>query len=67
VHSLQRAEAQPSRGSTTISINPSIDYQLNRRLALRLFTDYRRTIPKTSQSFPLTTINGGITIQFKLN
>ena len=67
VHSLQRNEAQPSRGSTTISINPSVDYQLNRRLALRLFCDYRRTIPKTSQSFPITTLNSGITVQFKLN
>jgi cell surface protein SprA len=67
VHSLQRNEAQPSRGSTTISINPSVDYQLNRRLALRLFCDYRRTVPKTSQSFPITTLNSGITVQFKLN
>jgi cell surface protein SprA len=67
IHSLQRGEAQPSRGSETLSINPSIDYQLNKRLSLRLFTDYRRTIPKTSQSFPITTVSGGVTVQFKLN
>jgi cell surface protein SprA len=67
IHSLQREISQPSRGAETLRISPSIDYQLNRRLSLRLFTDYSRTRPKTSQSFPITTINGGITVQFKLN
>lgn len=67
VHSIQRPQPQPSRGSTTYSFNPSVDYQLNRRLALRLFVDYRKTIPKTSQSFPITSVSSGITVQFKLN
>jgi hypothetical protein len=44
-----------------------VDYTLNRRLKLRLFTDYRKTVPKTSQSFPITTVNAGITVQFTLN
>ena len=66
IHSFIRSQAQPSRGSTSISLNPSVDYQLNSRLSLRLFADYRRTVPKTSQSFPITTLNSGITVQFKL-
>ncbi len=67
-HSLeQRNEAIQTRGARTISINPSIDYALNRRLKLRLFMDYRKTVPKTSQSFPITTINAGIAVQFTLN
>ena len=63
----QLDEAVPTRGARTISINPSVDYSLNKRLKLRLFTDYRRTVPKTSQSFPITTINAGVTVQFSLN
>lgn len=63
----QLEEAVPTRGARTISINPSVEYALNKRLSLRLFTDYRKTVPKTSQSFPITTINAGITVQFKLN
>ncbi len=35
--------------------------------SLRFFTDYRKTVPKTSQSFPITTVNAGVTVQFKLN
>ncbi len=60
-------EAVPTRGARTISINPSVDYALNRRLTLRLFTDFRKTVPKTSQSFPITTLSSGVTVQFKLN
>jgi len=67
-HSLNQLEvAQPTRGARTISINPQAEYALNKRLKLRLFVDYRKTIPKTSQSFPITTINGGATVQFSLN
>lgn len=63
----QLEEAVPTRGARTISINPSVEYALNRRLSLRVFTDYRKTVPKTSQSFPITTVNAGVTVQFKLN
>jgi len=60
-------QAIPTRGSRTVSINPAVEYALNKRLKLRLFTDYRKTVPKTSQSFPITTVNSGVTVQFSLN
>jgi cell surface protein SprA len=63
----QLDQAVPTRGARTVSINPSVDYALNSRLKLRLFTDYRKTVPKTSQSFPITTVNAGVTVQFTLN
>ncbi|HMX39415.1 MAG TPA: cell surface protein SprA, partial [Saprospiraceae bacterium] len=67
-HRLDQAtQAEPTRGQRTISLNPSVEYALNKRLKLRLFTDYRKTVPKTSQSFPITTLNTGVTIQFSLN
>jgi len=63
----QRDEAIPTRGNRSIKISPSVDYTLNKRLSLRVFTDYNKTIPKTSQSFPITTVAAGVTVQFKLN
>lgn len=67
-HRLDQADiAVPTRGAQTWTISPSVDYAINRKLKLRLFTDYRKTIPKTSASFPITTINGGVTVQFSLN
>ena len=60
-------DAIPTRGARTISINPQADYVINRRLTLRLFANYNKTVPKTSQSFPITTLQTGVTVQFKLN
>ncbi|MCB0587055.1 MAG: cell surface protein SprA, partial [Phaeodactylibacter sp.] len=47
-HRLDQGIIEPTRGSYTLSLSPSAEYQLNRRLSLRLFFDYRRTVPKTS-------------------
>jgi cell surface protein SprA len=60
------SEPIPTRGTRTISINPSIDYNISSNLKLRLFTDYRRTVPKVSSAFPITTLNTGVTVQFSL-
>jgi cell surface protein SprA len=60
------SEPVPTRGTRTISIAPSIDYNISSRLKLRLFTDYKRTVPKVSTAFPVTNINTGVTVQFTL-
>ncbi len=57
----------PTRGNRTISILPAATYYLNDQLSLRFFFDYRRTLPKTSNAFPTTNINSGITVTFQLN
>jgi cell surface protein SprA len=62
----QSQEPIPTRGTRSITISPAAEYQLNKQLALRLFFDYRRTEPKSTQSYPITNMNGGITIRFIL-
>ncbi len=59
-------DPQASRGTKQIRISPAIDYAMSETLTLRFFFDYNRTIPYTSQSFPITNINSGITVQFAL-
>lgn len=54
------------RGSTTISCNPTLEYDLNKNLALRYYLEYSFNSPKTSQSFPVTTIRSGIMFRFNL-
>jgi cell surface protein SprA len=66
-HRLDQGIAEPTRGSKTLTISPSINYDINKRLNVRLFFDHRRVIPATSASFPITTNQGGITIRFTLN
>lgn len=58
--------SEPTRGTFQLNISPSAEYQLNKRLSLRLFTDYRRTIPKNSLGYPRTEINGGVVVRFQL-
>ena len=59
-------EGIPTRGSKTLSLNPSAEYRISSQLALRLFCDYRKTTPKTSQGFPQTNLAAGITVRFQL-
>ncbi len=65
-HLLDQNVAIPTRGAKTIRISPSIDYAVNKFVNIRLFFDRSRTIPKTSQSFPITNTQGGVTIRFSL-
>ncbi|MEM9990696.1 MAG: cell surface protein SprA, partial [Bacteroidota bacterium] len=59
-------EPEPTRGTRAISIAPSLEYQLHEQLALRLFVDYSRTVPKISRAFPITSARGGVIIRFLL-
>lgn len=65
-HLIDQDNSVVTRGLRTIRISPSIDYVLNQQLTLRLFFDQSRTIPKTSQSFPITNTQAGLTIRFSL-
>ena len=59
--------SEPTRGLSSLRISPSIDYDINRNLNLRLFFDYSFTNPKISSSFPITSSQGGLAVQFTLN
>lgn len=64
---LDAGFSEPTRGNNTLQFSPSAEYKLNRRLSLRLFFDYRRTIPKTSAGFPRLDTSGGVVVRFQLN
>jgi len=60
-------EPVPTRGLRSIRWSPAVDYQMNENVNLRLFFDYSKTEPKTSLSFPITTVQGGLTVRLTLN
>ncbi len=67
IHKLDQDQKPiPTSGMRQIKISPSIDYVINNRLNIRLFFDRTRTIPHTSQSYPITNAQGGVTIRFTL-
>ncbi|MCP9234446.1 cell surface protein SprA [Lewinella sp. JB7] len=54
-------------GSRIFTLAPSVEYQLNQRLSLRGFFDYRKTTPFNPLGFPQTAASGGIVVRFQLN
>ncbi|MFT5764258.1 MAG: cell surface protein SprA, partial [Saprospiraceae bacterium] len=66
-HLLDQGVAEPTRGLRQIQFSPSVDYDINKKLNVRMFFDYSKTTPKTSASFPITNTRGGVTITFSLD
>ena len=64
---LTGIDAQADRGSKTVTLNPTIEYDVNKNLAVRFYFDYSKITPRTSLSFPVTTIRSGVTLRFNIN
>jgi cell surface protein SprA len=59
-----------NRGQKSIRFNPSIDYNVNENLNLRLFLDYETTQPVSTNNSGITRITryfSGLTARFNLN
>jgi cell surface protein SprA len=57
---------QVSAGQKIVSINTSIDYQLNQNLSIRFFFDKIINNPFVSNQYKNSTTNGGISLRFSL-
>jgi cell surface protein SprA len=66
-HRLDEGIQEPTRGTYAFSISPSAEYAISQRLSLRLFFDYRRTVPAIGPAAPRTDASGGIIVRFQLN
>ncbi|MFZ1749838.1 MAG: cell surface protein SprA, partial [Saprospiraceae bacterium] len=64
---LTGIDAQADRGSKTVTLNPTVEYDVNKNLTLRFYFDYSKITPRTTLSFPVTTIRSGITLRFNIN
>ncbi len=53
-------------GSREISLSPTIDYFLDKRINIKLFFDQRRVIPYISSSAPTTNTRAGLQIRISL-
>ena len=68
IHKLDDGATEKAlRGLKSIRFNPSVDYDLNENLTLRMFFDYSNSKPYLSTSYPITSIQGGLTASFILN
>jgi cell surface protein SprA len=65
-YKLDQDIAEPTRGAKTLTFSPTIDYVVNKQLNIRFFYEFRKTVPATLASYPVTTGRGGITVRFNL-
>lgn len=65
-HRVDESLPQITQGSTTYTINPTIDYIISKSLNIQIFFNQTRTIPKISTSYPTTNTAGGIKLRFTL-
>ncbi len=66
-HRIDQNSNIPTVGAKVVTISPSIDYTVSKRVNVRVFFDYSRTKPYTSASFPITNMQGGIKLRLSLN
>ena len=59
--------SEVTRGARTLTISPSVDYDVNENLNVRLFFDHRSVMPANSQGFPTTNTSGGVVVRFTLD
>jgi cell surface protein SprA len=64
---LAGTASQADRGNKTVSLTPNIEYDVNKNLMIRFYFDYQRITPKTTLSFPITTIRSGFMLRFLIN
>ena len=58
--------ARDTRGQRTLSINPAVEYTVNKYMNIRAYFDYRQTNPYTNLSYPITNASGGLRFRFSL-
>ena len=64
INRLDERNSIPTRGQRVTSITPSIDYLLNKNLTIRFLFDRRKSVPRVSTAFPITTTRGGVMFRF---
>ncbi|MBC7720724.1 MAG: cell surface protein SprA, partial [Pedobacter sp.] len=63
---LDQQNAYGTGGQKVVTIQPSIDYVLNKRINLKLFFDQRRVTPYISTSAPTINTRAGVSVRINL-
>jgi cell surface protein SprA len=63
---LDQSNAYGTGGQKEITIQPSIDYVVNKRVSLKFFFDQRRVTPYISTSAPITNTRAGVNVRISL-
>ena len=68
IYNLQDGtEGEPNRGSTSWNIEPSLEYQMYKNLAIRWFGRYQTSDPKNTTQGGFVAFSTGFTVRFNFN
>ena len=59
--------AQGNQGARNIRFSPTVRYDISKNISLQLFFNYSKNTPLVQNSFPITNMDGGLNLQFKLD
>jgi cell surface protein SprA len=60
-------QGEPSRGQKALMIEPSLEYQLYKNLALRWFGSYQTSKPYNTEQNGFVAFQTGFTVRFNFN
>ncbi|MCB0742077.1 MAG: hypothetical protein KDB92_13765, partial [Chitinophagaceae bacterium] len=63
---LDQGTSYGTAGQKVIRIAPSIDYVINNRVSVKFYFEQNRSIPKISNSFPITNTRAGLQVRVSL-
>ncbi|MCU0441962.1 MAG: cell surface protein SprA [Bacteroidia bacterium] len=66
IRNIDRPSNDAVQGQRVITLRPTIDYNISEQLMLRIFYDYRRTDPETSNTFPTVIQSGGFSLRYTI-
>jgi len=67
LHEETNKNAEPVRGTRTLTMQPSIEYEVNKNLSWRAFMSWRNSVPYATNQYPNRNFQIGITLRFKLD
>lgn len=64
---LDQRTSYGTAGQRVTRIAPSIDYIVNNKVSVKLYFEQNRSVPKISNSFPVTNTRGGVQVRISLS
>lgn len=60
-------KGRPNRGQKSLQFNPTVEYQMYKNLAIRLYFEYQSSTPYTPGSYSNTNMSAGTVVRYMFN
>jgi cell surface protein SprA len=60
-------KGRPNRGQKSLQFNPTVEYQMYKNLAIRVYFEYQSSTPYTPGSYSNTNMSAGTVVRYMFN